>query len=193
MKGFSKEEATSPMWVNNAVGREEMTPYSLRTVPHPLQTGLCSLTAPIAPPSPLPLLLTLLLPSPLLPLLPPAWTPPLSATLFLGPLRSSEMVLPSLQRANTVIMSLDSRRWDRVSPPSPHCSPGIPSMNTRCLARKVVIDMCVDVPWLVHWLWVPLTPAVLRIFRLRSILKTDDPKELLFMWVLSINSQRIRN
>ena len=168
------------MWVNNAVGREEMTPYSLRTVPHPLQTGLCSLTTPIAPPSPLPLL-------------PPAWIPPLAATLFLGPLRSSEMVLPSLQRANTVIMPLDSRRWDRVSPPSPHCSPGIPSMNTRCLARKVVIDMCVDVPWLVHWLWVPLTPAVLRIFRLRSILKIDDPKELLFMWVLSINSQRIRN
>lgn len=65
-------------------------------------------------------------------------------------------------------------------------------MDTRCSARKVVIDMCADGPWLIHWLRVPLTPAVLRIFGLSSLLKID-PKELLFMWVLSINSQQIRN
>lgn len=146
MKGFSKEEATSPMWVNNTVRREEVTPHSLRTAPHPLQTGLCSLTVPIAPP----LLSHSFSPffSPLLPShssLQPEHlhSRPHSFLAHSGaPKPCSEMVLPSLRRANTIIMPLDSRRWDRVSHPSPRCSPGIPSMDTSVWPERLSL-ICV--------------------------------------------------
>lgn len=123
LEGLLQERSHFPWcWWPMQWGGRRWPPHSLIAAPHPLQTGPCSLTSPIASPSP-----------------PPSLQPehlhfqPYTSLVHSGkPKPYSEMDPPSLQRAKTIIVSLDSRRWGRVSPPSPRSSPGIPSRNTRC-------------------------------------------------------------